>query len=264
MIVTANGVALNVRIDGPDGAPWLTFSNSLATDMGMWDDQVAALRDRFRILRYDKRGHGGSVAPPGPYPISDLVTDVVGLWDALGVSRSHFVGLSIGGMTGMGLGIGHGGRLLSLTLCCTRADSPPEYNAAWPGRLAVAREKGMEALVASTLERWFTPGIRKREPDAMARMGKMIAGTSVEGYCGCVHALMNLPWRPALGKIATPTLCIGGSNDVLLEGTREAQRAIPGALYVEVGPAGHIANIEQPALFTAALGAFLDSQRGRG
>jgi len=261
MKATVNGVALNYRIEGRGGAPWLTFSNSLATNMGMWDDQVAALKDDWRILRYDKRGHGGSDATSGDYPIEMLVADVIGLWDTLGIKRSHFVGLSIGGMTGFGLALGHADRLLSMCLCCTRADSPPEYNAAWPARLATAKEKGMAALVDSTLERWFSPGFRARDKAAMRRMGQMIETTSVPGYAGCAYALQNLPYLPRLGAIKTPTLCRGGSNDILLEGTRDAHRAIAGSIYVELGPAGHIANVEQPEQFTAAIAAFLGKHR---
>jgi 3-oxoadipate enol-lactonase len=257
MKIAANGVELNAQIEGREGAPWLTFSNSLATNMGMWNDQVVALRSDFHILRYDKRGHGDSAAPRGPYPIEMLVDDVIGLWDALGIARSHFVGLSIGGMTGFGLALDHADRLLSMCVCCTRADSPPEYNAAWPGRIAIAEGKGMAALVDSTLERWFTPGFRARAKPEMDRMGRMISTTSVEGYVGCAYALQNLPYLPRLGAIKTPTLCLGGSNDILLEGTRDAHKAIAGSTYVELGPAGHIANIEQPEQFSAAIGAFL-------
>jgi 3-oxoadipate enol-lactonase len=261
MKASVNGVELNYRIEGREGAPWLTFSNSLATNLGMWDDQVAALKDEFRILRYDKRGHGESGVAAGNYPIETLVADLIGLWDALGVKQSHFVGLSIGGMTGFGLGLDHSDRVLSLSLCCTRADSPSEYNAAWPGRVAIAQKDGMAALVTSTLERWFTKSCRDTKHAAMDRMGRMIATTSVIGYCGCAHALQNLPYLPRLGAIRTPTLMIGGSDDILLDGTRDAHRAIPGSVYFEVGPAGHIANIEQPDLFTAGLKTFLMGNR---
>jgi 3-oxoadipate enol-lactonase len=259
--VKVNGVEIAYRIEGREGAPWLTFSNSLATDMGMWDDQVAALEDDFRILRYDKRGHGESATPArGDIPIETLVADLIALWDALGIRKSHFVGLSIGGMTGFGLGLDHPDRVASLTLACTRADSPPEYNAAWPARVAVAEKDGMAALVGSTLERWFTQGCRDRDKPAMEKMARMIANTSVAGYCGCAWALQNLPYLDRLGEIRMPTLMLGGSNDILRDGTRDAYRRIPGALYFEVGPAGHIANVEQPALFTAGLKTFLARQ----
>jgi 3-oxoadipate enol-lactonase len=258
MKVKVNGAELATRIEGREGAPWLTFSNSLATNMAMWDDQVAALKADFRILRYDKRGHGESAAPPrGDIAIETLVADLIALWDHLGIRKSHFVGLSIGGMTGFGLGLDHPDRVASLALCCTRADSPPAYNAAWPGRVATAEKDGMAALVEPTLERWFTAGCRTREAAAMAKMGRMIASTAVAGYCGCAWALQNLPYLDRLGAIRVPTLMIGGSDDILLDGTREAHRRIPGSLYYEVGPAGHIANVEQPALFTAGLKSWL-------
>jgi 3-oxoadipate enol-lactonase len=256
--VTVNGAQLSYRIEGREGAPWLTFSNSLATDMAMWDDQVEALKSDFRILRYDKRGHGDSGAPArGDIAIETLVADLIALWDHLGIRTSHFVGLSIGGMIGFGLGLDRPDRVASLALCCTRADSPPAYNAAWPGRVAIAEKDGMAALVDSTLERWFTAACRTREAAAMTKMGKMIANTSVTGYCGCAWALQNLPYLERLGAIRVPTIMIGGSDDILLDGTRDAHRRIPGSLYFEVGPAGHIANIEQPALFTAGLKSWL-------
>jgi 3-oxoadipate enol-lactonase len=256
--VAVNGAELAYRVEGREGAPWLTFSNSLATNMAMWDDQAEALGNDFRILRYDKRGHGESGVPArGDIAIEALVADLIALWDHLGIGRSHFVGLSIGGMTGFGLGLDHPDRVASLALCCTRADSPPAYNAAWPGRVAIAERDGMAALVDSTLERWFTAGCRTRETAAMAKMGQMIATTSVTGYCGCAWALQNLPYLERLGAIRAPTIMIGGSDDILLDGTRDAHRRIPGSLYFEVGPAGHIANVEQPALFTAGLKSWL-------
>ena len=129
MKIKTNGVMLNAEVEGREGAPWLTFSNSLATDLTMWDAQAKALAARYRILRYDKRGHGKSDAPPGPYDLPMLVKDVIGLWDHLGIDRSHFVGLSIGGMTALGLGIDHADRLISIVPCDCRADSPPEFRA---------------------------------------------------------------------------------------------------------------------------------------
>jgi 3-oxoadipate enol-lactonase len=182
MLVQTNGVKLNVEIEGREGAPWLTFSNSLATDLTMWDAQVAALKDRYRILRYDKRGHGKSDAPKGPYDLPMLVKDVIGLWDHFGIRRSHFVGLSIGGMTALGLGIDHAARLLSIVPCDCRADSPAEFRDSWDPRIAVAEgPQGCAGLVPATLERWFTAETRKAHPDRMAYMTKLISTTSVAG-----------------------------------------------------------------------------------
>jgi 3-oxoadipate enol-lactonase len=262
MLVQTNGVKLNVEIEGREGAPWLTFSNSLATDLTMWDAQVAALKDRYRILRYDKRGHGKSDAPKGPYDLPMLVKDVIGLWDHFGIRRSHFVGLSIGGMTALGLGIDHAARLLSIVPCDCRADSPDEFRDSWDPRIAVAEgPQGCAGLVPATLERWFTAETRKAHPDRMAYMTKLISATSVAGYVGCGRALQNIPYLPRVGEIKVPTLFIAGTTDVMVEPTRDLHKRVPGSRYVEIGPAGHLSNLDQPELFNAALAAFLDHQK---
>ena len=262
MLVATNGVKLNAEVEGREGAPWLTFSNSLATDLTMWDAQVAALKDRYRILRYDKRGHGKSEAPKGPYDLPMLVKDVIGLWDHFGINRSHFVGLSIGGMSALGLGIHHADRLLSIVPCDCRADSPDEFRETWPPRIKIAEGKdGMPGLVPGTLERWFSAETRKAHPERMAYMTKLITATTVIGYVGCAHALENLPYLPRVGEIKVPTLFVAGTTDVMLEPTRDLHKRVPGSRYVEIGPAGHISNLDQPELFNAALATFLDLQK---
>jgi len=263
MKVTANGISLNVEIEGKEGAPWLTFSNSLATDLSMWNAQAEALKDRFRILRYDKRGHGKSQVVPGPYHITDLVADVIGIWDAVEVKRSHFVGLSIGGMTALGLGLDHADRVISIVPCDCRADSPPEFRDSWGPRIAIAEGKeGTAGLVPATLERWFSPETRRTQPARMEYVRKMITETSVAGYVGCGRALQNLPYLPRVPEIKVPTLFIAGTTDVMLEPTRDLHRRLPGSCFVEIGPAGHLCNLDQPDLFSAALGAFLARHRG--
>ena len=257
MNIEVNGVSLNYRIDGRGDAPWLTFSNSLATNLSMWDAQVAALKDDYRILRYDKRGHGDSKPKAGAYAMSDLVADIVALWDALGIERTHFVGLSIGGMTALGLALDYPGRVATIAVCDSRADAPGPYREVWEPRIATARGQGMAVLAQPTLERWFTPGFRARDKATIDRFTTMISDTSVDGYCGCGRALQNLAYLPHLGRIKTPTLVLCGLDDQMLEPSRDMAKRIPGAEYVEFGPAGHIANIEQPEKFTAAIRDFL-------
>jgi 3-oxoadipate enol-lactonase len=262
MNIELNGVTFRYELDGPEGAPWIVFSNSLTTDVSMWDGEVAQLRDRYRILRYDTRGHGQTDAAPGPYSLDMLVGDVVALMDAVGVDRAHYVGLSLGGMTGIGMAIAHPDRLISMAACDARAFAPPEWAALWIDRMALAREKGMEALVEPTVERWFTKGFREQPENAAALDGirRMIRETSVEGYTGCGEALQKLDYRGGLAGITVPCLFMTGESDASTP-PAESQAmaaAVPGAECVIVTPASHISNIENPAQFDAALFAHIE------
>ncbi len=259
MKVTANGVGLNCEVSGREGAPWLTFSNSLATNLHMWDDQAAALADDFRILRYDKRGHGGSDVPDGAYDFSMLVGDVVGLWDALGIERSHFVGLSIGGMTAMGLALDHAGRLNSMVISNAIAEAPAPFVAAWDERIAIVEEQGMEALARPTVERWSSDHFLDSGTPILDDLRAMVAATPSGGFIGCARALQGLDFETRLGEIRTRTLFIAGKEDGATPAATMSRiaRLVEGADYVELSPAGHLSNIEQPEGYTAALRDFL-------
>lgn len=258
MKVTANGIAFNCEIDGPEGAPWLTFSNSLATDLRMWDGQAEALKSDFRILRYDKRGHGRSEAVDGPYSFDMLVDDVIGLWNALDIGKSHFVGLSIGGMTGMGLGIDHADRLRSLVISNSRGDMPAADHEAWDGRIAFAIENGLAALAGPTVERWCSKPFFQSGSPALETLRDMVAGTSLAGYVGCARALQTLAFDARLGEIPVPTLFIAGADDMgtPADNMRRISAMVSGAEFLELSPAGHISNMEQPEAFNAALKRF--------
>lgn len=257
MQVTANGNSFECRLDGREGAPWIVFSNSLATDMSMWDGEVAKLEGDFRILRYDTRGHGGSAASEGPYDFDLLVADVVALMDHFEIGKAHYVGLSLGGMTGLGLAIAHPDRVASLAACDARAFAEPEWAAAWPGRIEVVRKGGMEALVEPTIARWFTPDFQADPANAAAldRVRAMIRATSDTGYIGCASALAGLDFRAGLGKIDAPALFMTGASDGSTppDASREMQAAVPGSACVIVDPASHISNIENPEQFDRAL-----------
>jgi len=175
MKVRSNGVTFNCVVEGPEGAPWVTLSHALANNLTLWDEIAAALSDRFRVLRYDQRGHGESEAVPGPYSFPMLLDDVIGIWDELGVDKSHWIGLSIGGMIGYGLGIHHPERLRSIIACDSRPDAPPDYAAYFQSRIDKARDKGMEGVVESTIERWFTPETRERKDPVLDRVRQMSA-----------------------------------------------------------------------------------------
>jgi 3-oxoadipate enol-lactonase len=169
------------------------LSNSLGTNLGMWDDQLPSLVDRFRVLRYDQRGHGRSPAPPGPYTIAELAGDALDLLDRLGLERVSFCGVSLGGMTGMWLAVNSPERLDRLALCCTSAYLPPREN--WTERAETVRARGMEAVVDAALERWFTPALAERRPDAVERTRRALLNVSAEGYAGCWRG--NRRARPA-------------------------------------------------------------------
>lgn len=266
MNIELNGITFRYELDGPEGAPWIVFSNSLTTDVTMWDGEVAQLKDRYRILRYDTRGHGQTEASPAPYSFDVLMGDVIALMDAVGVDKAHYVGLSLGGMTGLGMAIAHGDRLLSLAACDARPFADPEWAAPWVDRIAIAREKGMEALVEPTVARWFTEDFQNEPANApvLDHVRRMIRETSVDGYTGCAGALQGLNYLPRLGEIEVPSLFMTGASDGSTppECSRQMQAAVSGSECVIVTPASHISNLENPADFDAALFAHLDRAAG--
>ena len=255
-----NGVELNYELSGNPDKPWLTFSNSLATNLHMWDEQAAALSEKFHILRYDKRGHGESEPVSGAYSFNDLIADVVGLWDHLGIQKTHFVGLSIGGMTVQGIMLKHAERLSSVVIANSMGKVAPEFVSAWQDRIDLSHEKGMEPLIQPTMERWFTEDFRKQGTAGAQKIADMIASTSVNGYAGCAAAIQNLDYLDSLGQITgVPVLFIAGAQDA---GTppagMEAMHAnMPGSEYVLLDPAAHISNVERSEDFTKTLSNFL-------
>lgn len=249
-----NGTSLHYRFDGPESGPVVLLGNSLATDLTMWDPQVPALTGAgYRVLRYDRRGHGQSAAPPGPYTLEQLAGDVVGLLDALGLPCVHFCGLSIGGMVGQILGAEHAQRFHSLTLCDT---SPHMGNPeSWDARMANVRAGGMQAELEPTLQRWFTPEGIQRLPQVIEQVTRMILSTSVEGYCGCGAAIQQLDNRARLPRIALPTLVLVGREDhgTPVEPNRFIHEQVAGSRFTILDNAAHLSNMEQPEAFNAAL-----------
>jgi len=261
MKVKANGISFNCKIEGKRGAPWVVFSNSLMTDLSMWDDQAAALGDKFQTLRYDQRGHGGTDAPDGKYSFDVLVADVIGLFDALEIERAHFVGLSMGGMTAVALAEKHSDRLDRVVPCDCGPASTPQSAQQWEERIAIAREKGMEALVEPTVGRWFPPEFLAGNKASADKVRQMVRTTPVAGFIGCASALSNFDLRPELSKITRPTQFICGSKDAALGGTKALHAGVAGSSFVEIEGAGHISNVEKPEIFTRALKEFLVSGR---
>lgn len=255
----------NLRIDGAGGdAPWLTFSNSHATDLHLWDAQASLFARDFRILRYDTRGHGDTQASPGTYDMAQLAADVVALWDALGIDASHVIGLSLGGTTGLELAARYAERVLSLVACDCRHTATPEFAAAWAPRIALAQEQGMSALVEPTIERWFTAPYRAAAPPDLERVRDMIRNTSVEGYIGCARALTGIDSIDRLGDIRCPVLAIGGAFDPPAPPALMADMAarIRDARHEVIADAAHMSHLEQPGTFNRALASFLASVAG--
>lgn len=256
MRIKANGITLNYQVEGPESAPWIVFSNSLATDISLWDEQAAALKQNFRVLRYDHRGHGGSEATGGRYNFDLLVADVAGLLDALSIKRVHFVGISMGGMTGLALAQKHPDRVEKLVACDCGPASSPASAQQWEERIAIAEKDGMEPLVKATAKRWFPPDYPESNP-AFQKACAMIRATPVKGFIGCAGALANFDLRPGLPAIKTPTLLIVGSKDATVPGIKAINAAVAGSKLVELEGAGHLSNLEQPQAFTRALQQFL-------
>ena len=259
--IAANGIEVSYRLEGPAGAPVAMFSNSFLTDHGMWDFQRASFGRHYRLLRYDARGHGGTQATAGPYSIDLLVADVIGLLDALAIERVHFVGLSMGGMIGQLLASQHPERLLSLSLCDTACRLPPE--SAWDDRINLALTKGTVAFVEPMTTRWLTPGFYTRHPEIVAKLGAMIARTSVDGAVGCAHAIKKMDLTALLPGITVPTLIVVGEQDV---GTPVAAAeflhgAIQGSKLGIIKESGHLPNIEQTSIFDRLVLDFLGSRR---
>ena len=246
--------------DGPTDAPALMFSNSLAANLSMWQDQAKHFDDRFRVIRYDQRGHGATAVPAGPYTFEQLGDDAVALLDALDIAEVHFVGLSMGGMTALGLALDHADRVASITACNCVAAYGPDGIKVWEDRMAAVSKTGLEPILDATLERWFTGPTRAARPDDMAAVRAMIAATPVQGYLGCCGALQQLNYLDRLPDITVPTLFIAGSHDAGAPAAamREMHERVPGSRYVELD-AAHVSNIERPAEFNAALDEFLAS-----
>lgn len=254
--IRVNDCDFNVQVDGPETGSPLLLSNSLSCDLSMWADQVAVFSREFRVVRYDQRGHGDSQAPSGPYTMDQLGRDAVGILDSLGIPRAHFCGLSLGGMVGMWLLTHASARIGRAVLANTSAHMGPLD--LWNGRIALARQGGMEATVEPTVKRWFPAAFHASSPAAVERMRGMIRRTSLAGYVGCCEAIRDMDQRETIRAIRNPTMVLIGANDPAT--TPEAGLAIHSAIagcalaYLN---AAHISNVEQPEAFTQVVGDFL-------
>lgn len=251
---------IHYELTGPENGPALAFSNSLGTSLGMWEPQVAALGQRFRILLYDMRGQGQSSVTGGDYSIEQLARDFLGLLDALGMARVSFCGLSMGGMIGMWLAVHASSRLDRLIVCNSAARIGT--NESWNARIASVRQGGMKAISSGVIERWFTPEFRQTSQAVVARVQGMLEESPVDGYAGCCAAIRDMDQRESIAAIRVPTLVIAGGKDpvVPLADARFLTDHINSSSYLELD-AAHLSNIEQAEAFTVGIAGFV-SKRG--
>ena len=260
--VRAGDVTIHYVLEGPETAPVVMFSNSLGTSLAMWDAQAAALRGKYRVLRYDTRGHGLTDAPAGDYTMGMLAADAAGLVKALKIPRVHLCGISLGGMMGQRLAVQVPSLLASLILCDTASTMVPSV---WDERMAAIRKAGtIDVTTIGTMERWFTAPYREREAATVAGICNMYRRTPFDGYLGCATAIRNMDLREDATKIACPTLVIVGEEDpsTPVASAQALNKAIKGSTLKIIPQAAHISPIEQADAVTRAIGDFLAAQQG--
>lgn len=259
MKIRANGIEINYEIHGKEGAPWLTLSHSLACSVRMWDPQIAALKDSYRILAFDTRGHGASEAPKGAYTLDLLADDLFFLLKELKITATHYCGLSMGGMIGQTFALKYPGIFQTLALADTTSRYPAEAWPVWQDRIKVVEAKGLEPLAQPTLERWFTEPFRKSNPAVVDGIRKLIVATPPAGYIGCSNAIPKINLTARLKDIKCPILVIVGADDpgTPVSMAQEIHENAPGSKLVILPSAAHLANLEQPEGFTRALRGFL-------
>lgn len=260
--VQSGAATLSIKVDGAgDGTaekPWILLSNSLATDLSMWDDQIEALSRTHRVVRYDTRGHGSSTASAGPYDFDMLVGDMRAVLDHVGAVKADIMGLSLGGMTALGFGLTHSERVRRMVVCDARADNPPAFVASWDDRIAAISEGGMPALVEGTIARWFTEGT---PPAVLARAEAMIKATSEAGYIGCARALQTLNFLPHLSDLILPVLYVVGEEDLAapVAAMQAMADATPVGRLAVLSGLAHIPAMQDPAAFNGAVLPWLTS-----
>lgn len=255
-----NGAVINYEIEGPEDAPVVTLSHALAASLNLWDFQSLLLRNSFRVLRFDTRGHGLSSAPPGPYTMESLSEDVVRLLDHLQIPKTDFVGISMGGMIGQVLAIKYPERLDRLVLCDTTSRVPPEAGPMWEDRVRKVATEGMASLAQETLDRWLSEEFRRDHPQITNRIRNMILETPVPGYAGCCRAISSFDVSAEVSRIAAPTLIIVGENDpgAPVSASEALRQSVCNSRMVIVPKALHLPNIEAADFFNKQLLNFLN------
>ncbi len=259
MKIKTNGIEIHYEIAGNPQGPWLTMSHSLACNLHMWDDQMQALSATYNVLRFDTRGHGQSSAPGGDYTLEHMADDVKDLFDALGITRTHWVGLSMGGMIGQTFALKYPGVFQSLVLADTTSRRPPNAAQMWGDRMAAARAGGMPAVLDSTLARWFTAPYKASAMNVMKRIGAQILSTPVDGFAGACAAIAKVDTLDRLKEINCPVFIIVGEED---HGTppdmaHAIHENLPGSELLVIPSAAHLSNVEQAEEFNLAITGFL-------
>jgi 3-oxoadipate enol-lactonase/4-carboxymuconolactone decarboxylase len=255
-------VEVRAVVDGPGDAPVVLLAGPLGSTLEMWEPQVPALAEHFRVVRYDARGHGRSPVPAGPYALDDLVDDVLALLDRLRVPKAHVVGLSLGGMTALRLAARAPERVDRLAVLCTSALLGPRR--AWEDRARLVRTEGTSAVADAVVARWLTPSLRRTRPDLVRSLRAMVAATPAEGYAGCCEAIAHMDLRDDLRRVVAPTLAVAGADDPATPPEHlgaVADAVVSGQLLV-LRNAAHLANVEQPDAVIAALLTHLASPTG--
>ncbi len=262
MRIKVNGVHINYEKYGEKG-DYVLFSHSLGTNLNMWKPQIEALKDRFRLILFDTRGHGESDVPDGPYTLEELAKDAKGLLDKLGIEKVHWVGLSMGGMIGQAFALMWQERLKSLILCDTAARIKDEDQPIWQQRIDTALKEGMQALLQPTLERWFTKPFLEKNPPEVQLIRELFLKTPVKGFVGCAEAIRRLNYLDRLSEITVPTLIIVGEKDpgTPVECSKEIHQKIKGSELVIIPSAAHLSNLEQAEKFNSALISFLEKHK---
>jgi 3-oxoadipate enol-lactonase len=259
MKATVNGIALSYEVSGRESAPPVVLHHPIATNLSVWDELAAALEPRYRVIRFDARGHGQSEAPQGAYAFETLAADVIGLMDHLGVDKARFLGLSIGGMVGQYLGLLHPGRFHSLCLVSTTSAAPAQARALWDERIRNAAAHGMASVVDGSIARWLTPGTVETKPGLVARLTAMIETMPPDGYIGWCHAVRDLDITGRLTEIKLPTLVIAGALDPATPPAMAEviHRGIAGSDLVVMPGVAHMLHVETPEAFHAHVMPFL-------
>lgn len=265
MLIQLKDRRLYYDLMGPEGAPVVCFTHSLSSDGGMWAEQVPPLLAAgYRVLRLDMRGHGGSDPVAGDYTMAALADDVATALDFLAIDKVHYIGLSIGGMIGQALALGHGQRLLSAMWCDTSPQSPPNAKEAWAPRIeAVQKANSTAPLADATMERWFTAPFKAKNPRRWAEIHTTAAATTAAGYLGCAAAILDFDFTPKLPSVTAPVLVICGDDDqgTPPAGNRKIAELVPGGRYEEIANARHFPNVEHPDVFNGLMLSWLDAKR---
>lgn len=255
-LIDVEGARLNCVIDGTAGKPWITFVTGIANDHTLWDAQIPALSDHYRILRIDSRGHGLSTSSPHPYSLMQLAGDVISVWDALAIRKSTIAGLGLGGVVVSELALRHPDRVSALIPVSCRATMTPQYQGIWPALVETATKGGIAAIADMTIGRWFSEEFRASNAATMKSVRDAILRTSLDGYLGCIAAILTLGHADRLSTLRMPVLYVSGEHDRVGAPPDIVQAmcdATPGARHVVLPGATHISTVCNPQAFNAAL-----------